>query len=91
MTTPSGDLPVSDSINNRQHVVVFRGETQVSENQHNLLRLPDAEEGTEVRVKSTTASLDNQTHPAYVDADGIVRQEGNGAAFNGQSYEVVER
>lgn len=57
-----------------------------------LLRLDDVEAGTTVQVRSTGSSIGaSSTHTAYVDEDGIVRQEGNGAAFNKHAYEVAEK
>lgn len=57
----------------------------------NLLEVDPDRAGEEVRVRSTqehvglTVEIDG-----YVDEDGIVRQESNGASFNADVYEVVE-
>lgn len=55
----------------------------------NLLRASGVEAGTEVVVQSTSSMMQSDRIAAYVDEDGIVRQAENGAAFNGDSYEVV--
>jgi hypothetical protein len=58
--------------------------------QANLLRVDPEREGETVRVQSTQSTITPTVVEAYVDEDGTVRQEGNGAAFNGDVYEVKD-
>lgn len=55
----------------------------------NLLTVPPARSGEKVRVVSGNESLGARAEiDAYVDEDGVVRQEENGACFNADAYEV---
>lgn len=57
----------------------------------NLLEVSPERAGETVRVRSTQDTLSSPTEvEAYVDDDGTVRQESNGAAFNAEVYDVVE-
>jgi hypothetical protein len=47
----------------------------------------DAEEGTEVEVQSTTQP--DNFHTGYVDEEGRVRAEKNGALFVAENYAVI--
>jgi hypothetical protein len=56
-----------------------------------ILTVAEDRAGESVTVCSTQDSvLDNPEVDAYVDDDGTVRQESNGACFNANVYEVIE-
>jgi hypothetical protein len=56
----------------------------------NLLTVDSDRAGEEVRVQSTQDHIASPTEvDAYVDDDGTVRQESNGAAFNADVYEII--
>lgn len=46
---------------------------------------------TTVLVQSSDSSLGPTKIRAYVDENNVVRQASNGACFNADAYEVVER
>ena len=57
----------------------------------NLIRVDEDRAGEELIVRSQRAEHEeNKEIDAYVDDDGTVRQESNGAAFNNDVYEVAE-
>jgi len=64
-----------------------------SESGWGVLRVESVERGAEVVVRSTSSSMRSAgtPHVAYVDEDGVVRKRDTDAAFNGETYEVVER
>jgi hypothetical protein len=61
------------------------------QNSLNIIEVSEDRAGEDVVVRSTqdTITAPNKVE-AYVDDDGVVRQQGNGACFNDDVYEVVE-
>lgn len=57
----------------------------------NLLTVSPDHEGETVKVVSTGRSIGNMTViDAYVDEDGIIRQQTNDACLNADSYQVKQ-